>query len=56
MIRILVTGSESFIGKELITILKKRNFFVYGIDRYKKTSFTNKSIDINSKKIKYNNL
>ena len=51
MIRILVTGSESFIGKELITILKKRKFFVYGIDRYKKTSFTNKSIDINSKKI-----
>ena len=51
MIRILVTGSESFIGKELITIFKKRKLFVYGIDRYKKTSFTNKSIDINSKKI-----
>jgi len=58
MQRILVTGSESFIGKELITILKKRKFFVYGIDKYKKTSFTNRSININSKKINdiiYNN-
>lgn len=51
MNRILVTGSESFIGKELILALKKKNFYVFGIDKIKKTKFTNLSININSKKI-----
>jgi nucleoside-diphosphate-sugar epimerase len=51
MNRILVTGSESFIGKELILALKKKKIYVFGIDKIKKTKFTNLSIDINSNKI-----
>ena len=51
MNRILVTGSESFIGKELILALKEKNFFVFGIDKIKKSKFTNISLDINSKNI-----
>jgi len=46
MSHIIVTGSESFIGKNLIKILKKENKQVVGIDKIKKTNNTDIELDI----------
>ena len=46
MSRIIITGSESFIGKNLIKILKKQNEQVIGIDKIKQTDNTDIELDI----------
>ena len=51
MNRILVTGSESFIGQKLIPLLINKKYFVLGIDKVKLSRSTNLSLDINSPKI-----
>ena len=35
---ILVTGSEGFLGSEIIKVLKKKNVLVFGISKHKKRS------------------
>ena len=51
MNRILVTGSESFIGQKLIPLLINKKYFVLRIDKVKLSRSTNLSLDINSPKI-----